>query len=375
MQTEKTMSWKTLFILAGAYVSYAVGASFGTGQEHMQYFGSLGLPGLLGVLIAGILTIILFILLIGDCRDYHLPDMDTMYKHYCGKYIGIFLRWYSVLLLFLIVGCMIAGAASIFNEHFGLNYQVGALIMLAIVLVTTVRGMQKIISIIGNIAPAILFFVLIICVYGLINHTDGLIPGSQIIKSNTSQLRISDNFVKSGLLYFSMVILIAGSYLASISFRPNTTKKEMIWGNIIGLSFMVIFQLLMLCTLLSNASLVVGSAVPMLMLGEKMGRVMAVLYGFVLILAIYTTTAPTAGIVAVNLVPEPSKGYKLVAAIVCLAAYGLTFLASFAKLLNVTLSVTSYIGIIFLIGIFVTKAFRKPAKPGEAGEDSQYHGV
>ncbi|MGD9156723.1 MAG: hypothetical protein PVG90_14680, partial [Bacillota bacterium] len=92
MQTEKKMSWKTLFILAGAYVSYAVGASFGTGQEHMQYFGSLGISGLLGLTIATLLTITLVVLLIRDCRDYHLSDMKIMFTHYCGKYIGTFLR-------------------------------------------------------------------------------------------------------------------------------------------------------------------------------------------------------------------------------------------------------------------------------------------
>jgi uncharacterized membrane protein YkvI len=363
MQTEKKMSWKTIFILAGAYISYCVGASFGTGQEHMQYFGSLGISGLLGLTIATLLTITLVVLLIRDCRDYHLSDMKIMFTHYCGKYIGTFLRWYSVLYIFLIAGCMIAGAASVFNEHYGLNYQVGALIMLAIVLLTTVLGMQKIINIIGNIAPVIVLFVLIISIYNLINNVDGIVKGSQMIQSNSSQLRISDNFVKSGVLYFSVVILFVGSYLASISTRPNTLSKEMLCGNVSGATTMFVLQFIMLCALLCNGSVVAGSAVPMLMLGKNMGRFFAVIYGAILILAIFTTTVPSAWIVASNLIPEKNKWYKLVAAVVCLAAYGLTLVASFAKLINVIMSVSSYIGILLIIGMIVTMLFRKPAKP------------
>ena len=52
MSQGKTVRWREIMILGGAYISYGVGASFGTGIGLLQYHGALGVQGILSQLIS-----------------------------------------------------------------------------------------------------------------------------------------------------------------------------------------------------------------------------------------------------------------------------------------------------------------------------------
>ncbi|MEQ2456874.1 YkvI family membrane protein [Flavonifractor hominis] len=349
------ISLATIIILSGAYLSFSVGASFGTGQELMQYFGSLGAVGILGLILSTSLTAVLVFIVSRDCRKKNIVDMNSMFRHYCGKYVGIFLRWYTVVMMFMFCGVMIAGGASTMNQNYGLDLNIGALIMMVVTVGTAMLGMKKLVTILGNIAPIILAGVLIICIYNIINPTDGLAAGNAALLEQGVELRISDNFVIAGLLQFSLVVLMAGSYVASVVTRPNTSDKEMIIGNISGQLTMMVIQIIMLTAFLVNGSIVGGTDVPVLMLAGRLGNAFSAVYGIILVLAIYTTVTGMDWIVASNLVPETNKWYRLVAVLVGVAAYVYSLFGSFTQLLNLVLTMSSYVGIIFIIGIVVTK--------------------
>ena len=53
---ENKIRIREIIVLAGAYIAYGVGASFGTGIALMQYHGALGTWGILSQLISCILT-------------------------------------------------------------------------------------------------------------------------------------------------------------------------------------------------------------------------------------------------------------------------------------------------------------------------------
>ena len=86
--TGKKTSIMTLFLIGGAYISFVIGASFGTGQELIQYFSSYGIKGILGALISVLLIIVMLIMVFKDAQKYRLENLRMLFIHYGGKYLG-----------------------------------------------------------------------------------------------------------------------------------------------------------------------------------------------------------------------------------------------------------------------------------------------
>lgn len=74
-ENNKSMRIKTALVIAGAYISYSIGAGFGSGVELMQFFGVHGARGFLGLAVTATLAIALVFVLAHDCRTYELSDM------------------------------------------------------------------------------------------------------------------------------------------------------------------------------------------------------------------------------------------------------------------------------------------------------------
>lgn len=208
---------------------------------------------------------------------------------------------------------------------------------------------------IGNIAPFILVAMLIIAVASLFNTTDSFADGSRIIRELSAEFRISGSPFAAGVLEFAFIILIQSGYVASVAARPNTSRKELFWGNSLGEFAMFILKILLVVAFILNATAVGGTQVPVLVLGARLGTTFGLIYGIILLLAIYTTVVGMVWIVATNIVPETNKWYKLIVAVVTLVAFGYSMLGSFAQLLNFVMQLTSYVGVVFLICLVVTK--------------------
>ena len=369
--SRKSIRWKTLLIIAGAHISYSIGAGFGSGVELMQYFGVHGATGYVGLAITATMAIALTFVVAHDCRQYHLPDMNAMYQHYCGKYLGTLMRWYAVIIIFSISGGMISGGAETLNSMFHIDLRVGAILMLIVTALTSAMGLKKLMDILGRIAPMILAAVLIICVSSYLMPADSFSEGSQILQNDTSALRISNSILFTAILNFSYATLGAGSYVSSVAVRTDLTNGEVITGNTMGQVMIQLFNALILLAFILNGSAVTGSEIPLLDLSARLGHGFSLFYGIILLLAIYTTATGMSWVVASNVQKESSKWYKPVAVLVCVGAYVLSLVGSFAELMNKIMSISSYVGLLYVVCIIVSKvyrAIRKKPVPERVGE-------
>lgn len=351
-----SFSLKTLLIIAGAYVSFGIGAGFATGSEVLQFWAPHGLPAIIGIIISAVLILVCIAVVSHDCRKYALLDMDMMYKHYCGKYLGTFIKWFNTLTFFLLVGSMIAGGASSMNTLFGLDTRIGTVIMLAVVLATTLLGMKKVTDVLGGIAPIILLAVVIICVFSYLNGTDGLAAGDAIIREK-SGLSMSGSLVFSAVLNFTYVVLNMSAYSAQVSTRADH-QKELVWGNVLGQTAASFCQVLVFIAFIMNASLVGGTDIPLLMLAERLGSGFFYFYGLIVVLATYTTATGMAWVAASNIQQENSKWYKPVVAVVCIGAFVFSNFGTFGILMNVVMKAVSYLGVLFSVCVIVSKIYR-----------------
>lgn len=359
-------SWKTLLILAGSYVSFGIGAGFATGVEVLQFWARHGLPGVIGIILSACLILLCIAVVSRDCRKYKLDNMEMMYKHYCGKYLGQAISWFNTLTFFLMVGSMIAGGASSLNSAFGLDTRIGTLLMLVIVMGTALMGMKKLTDILGNIAPVILIAVLIICFYSYANATDGLVSGDALIREK-SGLSMSGNLIFSAVLNFTYVVLNMSAYSANVSTRADH-QRELVWGNVLGQTATVVCQALIFLAFILNATLVGGSDIPLLVLAERLGKVFYAFYGLIVVAATYTTATGMAWVAASNIQKEDSKWYKPVVAVICIGAFIFSNFGTFGQLMNIVMKAVSYLGVVFTVCVIVSKVYRAVKESKEKAE-------
>ena len=349
-------SVKTMLILAGSYVSFGIGAGFATGAELLQFWAAHGIAAILGLIISAALILLCIAVVSRDCRKYKLVNMEMMYKHYCGKYIGTGIQWFNTLTFFLMVGSMIAGGASSLHQAFNIPVSVGTLIMLAAVLGTSLLGMKKLTDILGNIAPIIILSVLVICIYSYMHGTDGFAAGNELIKAK-SGLTMSSSLIFSAILNFTYVVLNMSAYSANVSTRADH-QKELVFGNVLGQTITVLSQVFIFIAFILNASIVAGADIPLLMLAQRLGNVFYAFYGIIVVLATYTTATGMAWVAASNIQLESSKWYKVVVAVICIGAFIFSNFGSFGVLMNFVMKFVSYLGIVFSVCVIVSKIYR-----------------
>lgn len=343
-----------MIILAGSYVSFGIGAGFATGSELLQFWAPFGFKAIFGLIFSAALILLCIAVVSHDCRKYGLPNMESMYKHYCGKYLGTLVSWFNTLTFFLFTGSMIAGGAASLNQTFHIPLLVGTIVMLIAVMGTAVLGMKRLTNVLGNIAPIILIAVVIICIYSYINGTDGFMAGDQMIRE-ASGLSMSGSLIFSSILNFTYVVLNMSAYSANISTRAD---KEIVYGNVLGQFATVLCQVFIFIAFILNASVVAGTDIPLLMLAQRLGKGFYAFYGIIVVLATYTTATGMSWVAASNIQSEDSKWYKVVVAVICLGAFVFSNFGSFGVLMNICMKFVSYLGVVFSVCVIVSKIYR-----------------
>ena len=105
----QTVRWGRVFTFAGAIVAFLIGSGFATGQEVLQYFSGYGYWGVLGtglVVLALIVFVSVQFMSVGQSEQFSRPS--KIYHYYCGRYLGTFFDFFSILFIFMSFMVMVA---------------------------------------------------------------------------------------------------------------------------------------------------------------------------------------------------------------------------------------------------------------------------
>lgn len=352
----------TVFILSGAYLAYLAGSGFGSGQEIMQYFTSYGYAGILGILISAVLWASYAVFIVRDSRKFQLTSLHQVYLFYCGKYLGNALFIFSIAYLFCMASLMIAGAGAAFAQYFNVGNEVGRILMTALVLITGLLGMRRMVDVIGSLGPCIIVFVMLIAAIALANGATGVEAGNEYIRTH-DLLKPSDNWLWSAIMYFSYCILFQAAYLSGIATTNPATTNQLTQGVVIGASLYVLACITTLLAFMANIEVLNGVEVPNLALGSSINPILGGIYGLILVAAIYTTTAPLIWSVTSVFAKEKTRAYPWVVVITAVLAYAASGISSFSVLVNLVTTVAAYVGILYIVPVFYVKFVKKPVPP------------
>lgn len=345
--------------IGGAFMGFVIGSSFASGQECLQYFTGFGLWGSIGVgIIAATLHAWFNVVIIEDGRYLKLKQTNKIFQYYLGKYLGTFCEWFTPIMLFFVYALMISAAGSTFAEYYGLNGNIGRIIMIAASLATVLLGLKSLVNIIGKISPFILIGVMIISIIAIAKNPQGIAEANQVLQTVEVKSNFSNWFL-SGLMYGAYTVTGVVPYLAGIGGSTATNKKNALAGGLFGSIAFVAAVMILNFGLLANIGDVYNLEIPSLYVADQISSAFGMIFSVMLILAIYTTAVPMM-FTACNRVSEDEKSNKYrIAAIVTAIVGFFGGQLSFSTMVSIIYPISGYVGIIIFIGMFYTKYIKK----------------
>jgi len=142
-----------------------LGAGFISGQEIFQFFGSFGIGGIWGLLLAIVVMAAFGILLVELSRLTGILEMDRIVVGDKWPAMRAVVAGVAVFLLAGIHVIMTAGAASLLNRVFGLPNFLGAAAFCLLVVVVAFAGLQGMVKLFSMAVPALTVMAVLIAVW------------------------------------------------------------------------------------------------------------------------------------------------------------------------------------------------------------------
>lgn len=352
---NKRVNLKQIMRFAGAFMAFLIGSGFATGQEIMQYFVAYGYKGIVGICFMFILFLYVGVSFISLGYEHKNSKIYDIYKYYCGNDIGKFFNYFTIAFSYMSVVVMIAGAGATLKQQFGLPIYFGCIIMAILSVTTVIFGLNKILDIIGKIGPLIAMMSILLGITAIIKNPNGIIKANEVIPA-LKIMKASNNWLLSSCSYVGLSILWLASFLSSMGSTANS-KKEAVLGAVLGVTVFSFAVMAVALGFLANIKQVAGTMIPSLVLAKNIHISLAKLFSLTIIAGIYTTAVPLLWTVCNRVVDESTRKFKFITIILAVFATFIALNVSFDKLINIVYGFNGYIGLIFLVFVFL-KAFK-----------------
>ncbi|CAH0117563.1 MULTISPECIES: hypothetical protein [unclassified Paenibacillus] len=267
--------------IAFTYIGTVVGAGFATGQEILQFFTQYGNWAPLTIIAATLLFIWLgtkVMLLSFDIRAKSYEDLN---KHLFGEQGG---RWISLFLMIILIGVnsvMLAGAGSLFVEHFNIHYQTGLLFTLFCSYILLSKGIKSILALNSVVVPLMLTFTVLIVLNTMRS------PYSHHWITLISDRSWSATWA-APFLYTAFNLAMAQAVLVPVgAAMPN--KAVIRWGGWLGGLGIGLMLLAGHFALSAYMPGITQFEIPMGSIAYQLGHIVQFIYLFLIFLEIFTT--------------------------------------------------------------------------------------
>lgn len=355
------MSYKNVVGIALSFIGLLVGAGFATGQEVVQYFTSFGIPGMWGILVAGLVMTLAGTVFLQLGSYFHASEHNQVFRNITHPIISRILDVAVILTLFAVGFVMLAGAGSNMQQQFGWPAWVGSLLMLVLVLITGMFDVDKVSQVIGLLTPTIIIAVLFVGIYTLLHmpdNVDAAITASAAIESPIPF------WLVSALNYNGLALILAVSMSLVIG-GDNISPREAGVGGIVGGAVYAVLMAIAGFSLLMNAEKIGKSDIPMLTLVNNVHSTMGVIMAIIIYLMIFNTAIGMFYALGKRLSSGNEAKYRIIFIAGCLAGFTVSF-AGFKSLMQYVYPVLGYMGIV-LVAILVVGWLRSLGKIKDEG--------
>lgn len=348
LQTVEKTSVLRVLTYAGAIVAFLIGSGFATGQEILQYFTSYGYWGVFGT---GALVLLLMTYVaveffsVGQAKKFERPSM--IFHYYCGKHLGTFFDFFSVLFVFLSFTVMVAGAGAVFEEHYGLSKFIGGIGLAVAVGISVWFGLKSLVDVIGKIGPLIVVIAIALGVVGIVRNPGGIAEGNALLPE-LALTQASTNWFMAALSYVGFCMLWLAAFLTALG-KTARSRKEATSGALVGAVAFSVACIIVGLGLLANITRVGNTEIPMLVLASDVNVVLASGISVMILAGIYTTAVPLLWTVSSRFFADKTPRFKYLT--IGLAAVGtvIGLVLPFSQMVNIVYVINGYVGILLLV--------------------------
>ena len=353
---EKT-SLRRVLTYAGAIVAFLIGSGFATGQEILQYFASYGYWGIFGtgILVLALMTYVAIeFFTVGQAKKFERPSL--IFHYYCGKHLGTFFDFFSILFVFLSFTVMVAGAGAVFEEHYGMSKYIGGIGLAIAVGISVWFGLKSLVDVIGKIGPLIVVIAIALGIVGIVQNPAGIADGNALLPG-LELTQASTNWFMSGLSYVGFCMLWLAAFLTALG-KTARSRREAATGGLVGAIAFSVACIIVGLGLLANITRVGGTEIPMLVLASDMGPLLASGISVMILAGIYTTAVPLLWTVSSRFFADKTPRFKYLTIALAAAGTVIGLILPFSQMVNLVYVINGYVGILLLVLMLVKTGTR-----------------
>lgn len=357
MSTAERSGTLRVLTYAGAIIAFLIGSGFATGQEILQYFTSYGYWGIAGT---GLLVLLLMtyvcveFFVVGQARRFDRPS--RIFHYYCGRYLGTFFDYFSILFVFLSFTVMVSGAGALFEEHYGLSRYAGGIGLAVAVGVTVWFGLKSVVDVIGKVGPLIVAIAVGLGVLGIVRNPEGVVDGVALLPQ-LELTQASTNWFMAGLSYVGFCMLWLAAFLTALGTNARS-RREAARGGALGAVAFSLACIVVALGLLANVEAVAGTQIPMLFLAAEAAPWLAAGFAVIILAGIYTTAVPLLWTVSSRFFADTSRPYKYLTLGLAVLGTLIGLVLPFDQMVNIVYVVNGYVGILLLALMLVRTVTR-----------------
>ena len=346
------MNKQTLKIML-AYIGVLTGAGLASGQELLQYFVALGIPGLVGIGLVGLLHMLIggILLILGS--HYLATDHSEVFDEISNKFISKFMDISLIFTCFVVGFVMIAGAGSNLNQAFGINENIARVICALMIIIVGMMDFDKVSQVIGSFSPLIVVFVLVGSIFTIVTAR----PDWQDLNAFASSLPANfNNLGLSVINYFGMCLMTAVS-MGFVLGGDELNTENAGWGGLFGGAVVGIMGFLITLTLFLRVKEVYTLDIPMLYILEDISPILGLIMAVVIFGMIFNTGISLFYALARRFSNDDEGRFKKMLVLITGLGFVLSFLG-FKSLVSMFYPIIGYIGI-FMTGLLIFAYFKE----------------
>lgn len=344
--------WKRSLAVAASFVGIVVGAGFASGMEALQYFVAYGTNGFYGVILASV-TMLFAATAFMTFGSYFLArEHNEVFYNVTSKPAAFIMDWSAVACMFSVGFVMFAGAGSNLKQAFEWPIWVGAVAMLALMLIIGRFDVDKVSSVIGWATPLLVVFVLIGSIY---SFTQVDVNWSEVGNYAQQEVARADGtpYWWLGALNHTGLNALCGVSMALVMAGDEFDTKSTRYGGILGGVIYAVMLALLVASLLIQVESVNGADMPLLAVIDNVDPVLGFIMTWVIFLMVFNTCLGMFYALAKRLTSKHPERFYPTYAIACVVGFGLSF-AGFQPLVNSLYPILGYLGLFVMAVMTVT---------------------
>ena len=331
---------KNVLKIVMVIIGTLIGAGFASGREIYLFFMRYGFLGQIGIIISSVLTGIIVYKTLDKTIKYQITDYNELLKiiNPNHKKINILMSWIVNIFLLISFYIMVAGFSAYVNQTYQIPNIVSSIFFVLVcyfIFLKSLKGMMKVNEI---LVPILIIFI----VYLGIKNIPYLWQTDAKIYIDT----LNKGWLISAIFYSSYNSIILIPVLATLKECINN-RKQVLLTSIFSSTFILVLSFFIYGLLLKGQFYVKELELPLIQVTLEFGNAFKYLYGFIIIISIFTSAIST-GYSFLKNISKSKKSYKSILVLMCVTSIIISPIG-FSKLVEILYPIFGFLGLIPII--------------------------